>query len=83
MIYLQIMHHVAVQYMRVALDQIRWEDDESIKEIVHFLLGNAFLRDIEELTNVFKCIPIKDEPESMLLQIFADVAVNHGGCGVC
>ncbi len=71
------MHHVAVQYMRAALDRIRWGDDRSIEEVVRFPLGNAFLRDIEELTNVSRCIPIRDEPEGTLLQIFADVAVDH------
>src|SRR5260370_39878004 len=77
------MHHVAVQYTRAALDWIRWGDDRSIEEIVPFPSVNAFLRDIKELTNVSRCIPMRDEPEGMLLQIFADVAVDHGGCGVC
>src|SRR5260370_6802581 len=77
------MRHVTVQYTRAALDRIRWGDDGSIEEIVHFPSGNTFLRDIEELTNVSRCIPMRDEPEGTLLQIFADVAVDHGGCGVC
>src|SRR5258708_12207550 len=76
------MRHVTVQYMRAALDRIRWGDDGSIEEIVHFPSGNTFLRDIEELTNVSRCIPMRDEPEGTLLQIFAAVAVDHERCGV-
>jgi hypothetical protein len=58
-------------------------DDKSIEEIVHFPSGNTSLRDVTELANVFRCIFIRDEPEGMLLQIFADVPVNHCVCGVC
>jgi len=60
------MHHVTIQYMRAALDWIRWRDDGSIEEIIHFPSGNAFLRDIKELTNVSRCIPMRDKPEIML-----------------
>src|SRR5258707_15778417 len=71
------MRHVAVQQTRVALHWIRWWDDGSIEAIVHFPLGNAFFGDVEKLANVFSCIPMRDEPEGMLLQIFADVLIDH------
>ena len=45
--------------------------------------GNTSCRDIEEFTDVFRCITMFDEPEDTLLQIFADVAVDHSCVGVC
>jgi hypothetical protein len=77
------MYHVTVQYIRAALDWIRWVGDRSIEEIVCFPSGNASLRDVKELANVSRCIPMRDEPKGTLLQIFADVAVDHGVCSVC
>src|SRR5260221_2505125 len=71
------MRHVTVQQTRAALHWIRWRDDRSIEAIVHFPSGNTFFRDVEKLTNVFSCIPMRDEPEGMLLQIFADVSIDH------
>src|SRR5258708_37878036 len=71
------MCYVAVQQTRVALHWIRWQDDRSIEAIVHFPSGNAFFGDIEKLTNIFSCIPMRDEPEGTLLQIFADVSIDH------
>jgi hypothetical protein len=61
----------------VALHWIRWGDDRSIDTIILFPPGNAAWGDVEQLINVFRCIPMQDEPEGTLLHVFADVAINY------
>ena len=53
-------------------------DDRSIDAVVLFPPGYATWGDVEELADIFRCIFMRDEPEDMLLQVFANVAINHG-----
>jgi hypothetical protein len=70
-------HHIAVKYARAALHWIGWWYNSSIEAIILFPSENASLGDIEQLADVFRCILIRDEPECTLLQLFANVVVNH------
>jgi len=70
-------HHIAIEYARGALHWIRWGYDRSIEVVILLPPGNASLGDIKQLADVFRCIAMRDEPEGSLLQVFADVAINH------
>jgi hypothetical protein len=47
----------------VALHCIVWWYDSSVEAIVLFPPGNTSLGDVEQLADVFRCMPIRDEPE--------------------
>jgi hypothetical protein len=52
--------------------------NRSIKAIVLSPPYNASFGDVKQLNDVFRYIFMQDEPEHMLLRVFADVVVNHG-----
>jgi hypothetical protein len=72
------MRHIDIEYARSALHGIRWGYNRSIEAIVLSPPCNASFGDVEQLDDVFRYIFMRDEPEHTLLQVFADVAVNHG-----
>ena len=39
--------------------------------------------DVKQLADVFRCVVVCDEPERALLDILADVAINHRCHGNC
>ena len=73
------MCHIAIEDARVALHWIRWGNDRSIDAVVLFPPVDASWGDVEELADVFRSVLMRDEPEGALLQVFADVAINHEG----
>src|SRR6267154_4721960 len=70
--------HIGIEYARSALHWIRWGYDRSIEAIVLSPPCNTSLGDVKKLENVFRYIFMQDKPEYTLLQVLADVAVNHG-----
>ena len=73
------MCHIAIEDARAALHWIRWGNDRSIDAVVLFPPVDASWGDVEELADVFRSVLMRDEPEGALLQVFADVAINHEG----
>ena len=52
------MCHIVVEYTRAALDWIGWWYDGPMVVIILFPPGNASSGDIEQLADVFGCIPM-------------------------
>src|SRR6267154_1957645 len=73
------MCHISIEYAGLALHWIRWGYDRSIEAIVLSPPCNTSLGDVKKLENVFRYIFMRDKPEYTLLQVLADMAVNHGG----
>ena len=71
------MRQIRVEYARPALQGVGWWYNGTVEAIILFPSGNTSLGDIEELADIFGCVPMRDEPEGAMLQLLADVAENH------